>query len=111
MNKVDIIQQLDREIDRLREARRILDGSDRDGVRSNVATNHQHRSPRHMSADARARIAAAQKKRWAKVKSAQQTSAPTPINIKAGKRRLSAEARARIATAQRKRWAKRRKAA
>jgi len=59
---------------------------------------------RTMSAAGRARIAAAQRARWAKVKGKQTTTA-TPIK----KRKLSAAALARIRAAQKARWAKWRK--
>ena len=53
-----------------------------------------------MSAAGRARIIAAQKARWAKVK------AGKPARKAAGKRKMSAAARAKIAAAARARWAK-----
>ena len=55
---------------------------------------------RKLSASARARIAAAQRARWAKVR---ETAKVVPIG---GKRTLSAAGRKRIAAAQRARWAK-----
>jgi len=55
---------------------------------------------RTMSASARARIGAAQKARWAKVKG----KATKPASK--GKRKMSASARAKIAAAARARWAK-----
>ena len=55
---------------------------------------------RKLSASARARIAAAQRKRWAKVR---EKAKVVPIR---GKRTLSAAARRKIAAAQRARWAK-----
>jgi hypothetical protein len=55
---------------------------------------------RKMSPTGRARIAAAQRARWAKVKG--QKFVP----IKAGKRTMSASARRKIAAAQRARWAR-----
>ena len=55
---------------------------------------------RKLSASARARIAAAQRKRWAKVR---EKTKVVPIR---GKRTLSAAARRKIAAAQRARWAK-----
>ena len=67
------------------------------------------RRKRGLSAEGRARIAAAQKARWAKTKgdSGAEASAEAP---KAGKRRkkrnLSPEARARIVAAVKRRWAK-----
>jgi hypothetical protein len=54
---------------------------------------------RKMSAKGRARIAAAQRARWAKVKAEQ--AGPRPV-----KRTMSASARRKIAAAQRARWAK-----
>jgi hypothetical protein len=55
---------------------------------------------RKMSAKGRARIAAAQRARWAKVKRNKATAAK-PV-----KRTMSASARRKIAAAQRARWAK-----
>jgi hypothetical protein len=55
---------------------------------------------RKMSPRGRARIAAAQRARWAKVKGQK------VIPIKTGKRTMSASARRKIAAAQRARWAK-----
>jgi hypothetical protein len=55
---------------------------------------------RNMSASARARIAAAQRARWARVR---ETAKVVPIR---SKRTLSAAARRKIAAAQRVRWAK-----
>ena len=59
---------------------------------------------RKLSAAARARIAAAQRKRWAKVRA--KAGAPAKIVPIRGKRTLSAAARKKIAAAQRARWAK-----
>lgn len=59
---------------------------------------------RKLSAAARARIAAAQRARWAKVRENKGAQAKVmPIR---GKRTLSAGARKKIAAAQRARWAK-----
>jgi hypothetical protein len=57
---------------------------------------------RKMSAKGRARIAAAQRARWARVKGRQNV---IPI-AKSGKRTMSASARRKIAAAQRARWAR-----
>ncbi len=62
-----------------------------------------------MSAAGRARIIAAQKARWAKVKTAKGSAGsakPAKNAAKQGKRKLSAAARAKIAAAARSRWAK-----
>src|ERR1700749_3288980 len=58
-------------------------------------------APRKLSAAGRARIAAAQRARWAKVKASSKGNVATPK-----KRTLSAAARRKIAAAQRARWAK-----
>jgi hypothetical protein len=58
---------------------------------------------RRMSSEARARIAAAARARWAKVKAGQMSS-PQPGKKK--RRTMSPEARARIAAAARARWAR-----
>jgi len=56
----------------------------------------------YISAAGRARIAAAQRARWAKAKAGK--AAPTPAKRRKGQ--LSAEGRARIIAAQKARWAK-----
>jgi len=59
---------------------------------------------RTLSASARARIAAAQRARWAKVReNAGKSAKVVPIR---GKRKLSAAGQKRIAAAQKARWAK-----
>jgi hypothetical protein len=64
---------------------------------------------RTLSAAARKRMAAAQRKRWAEFKRSQQTGGSEAKVTK--ERKLSAAARKRIAEAQRKRWAAQRKLA
>ena len=59
---------------------------------------------RILSKSARARIAAAQRARWAKVR--QKASPQNKVVPVQGKRTLSAAARRKIAAAQRARWAK-----
>jgi hypothetical protein len=63
-------------------------------------------SRRSLSAAARRKMAAAQKARWAKVRSQSQTSSSNKTNSARPKRTLSAAARRKIAAAQRARWAK-----
>ena len=60
---------------------------------------------RTMSPEARARIAAAQKARWAKSKGTSTPAASTPQKT-GGKRFVSAESRAKMAAAQHARWAR-----
>ena len=57
---------------------------------------------RKMTAAHIAKIRAAQKLRWAKVRAAK----PAAIPVKKGPKKMSAEARAKIAAAQKARWAK-----
>ena len=60
------------------------------------------------SAAARAKMAAAQKARWAKRRGGTTTLAPAESPVKVGRKRkvMSPEARAKIAAAQRARWAR-----
>ena len=60
------------------------------------------RKRRRMSASARAKIGAAQKARWAKVKGRKPTAKP----VKKARRKMSAAARARISAAAKARWKK-----
>jgi hypothetical protein len=60
---------------------------------------------RTMSAEARARIAAAQRARWAKSKGASQAPSASPAKKKG---KLSPEGRAKIVAALKKRWADKR---
>jgi hypothetical protein len=61
---------------------------------------------RTMSAEARERIAAAQRARWAKSKRSSTPAAKPVAKTASGKRFVSAEARAKMAAAQRARWAR-----
>lgn len=66
----------------------------------------RRRGPRRMSAEARAKIAEAQKARWARIKGGASGQSPTAAPKKARKRKMSPEGRARIAEAAKRRWAK-----
>ena len=79
MAKQDILDAIDREITKLQQARTLLDGGeDADGTapaERRAAPKPAAKQPgpakgtkRRLSEEARARIAAAQKKRWAKSK-------------------------------------------
>ena len=59
-----------------------------------------------MSAAGRARIIAAQKLRWAKVKAANTAEAPAKSEAKPAKRKMSEAGRAAISVAAKARWAK-----
>ncbi|MGO8697933.1 MAG: hypothetical protein ACLQVY_09480 [Limisphaerales bacterium] len=60
---------------------------------------------RHMSASARARIAAAQRARWARVKGRAKSS-PATVKKEKPKRHVSPATRARLAALAKARWAK-----
>jgi hypothetical protein len=66
-------------------------------------TNGHRPGRRTMSASARAKIAAAQRARWARQKKTQGGAGAAP---KKGRRKMSPAARAKIAAAARARWAK-----
>lgn len=92
-----VIQQLQKERDRAATEVVQLDAA---LAALNGATGRRS-GTRTLSPEARERIAAAQRARWAKVKG---TAQPKPASSK--KRTLSAAARKKIAAAQRARWAK-----
>lgn len=71
MGMSEIILALDEEIARLRQARDLLSRGRQVAGRLNLAHGNEHERPKRvLSAAARARIAAAQRKRWAKQKAA-----------------------------------------
>lgn len=84
--------QTQSQLDRLDQAISVLEG-----LGEAVSARGTRSGRRTMSADARRRIAEAQRRRWAKVKG---SSAKPRIRV------LSAAARRRIAAAQKVRWAK-----
>jgi|SRR5215469_2484228 len=97
---VDGFEEQKKRIDaQIAELRQMLSGgSGRDGPESSPAAK-----PRRMSAGARARIAAAQRKRWAaKRAGAGPESTSAPIRKK---RKLSAAGRKAIIEATKRRWA------
>lgn len=97
-----VVKQLQQERNRLSSQMEALNQaiSLLGGVSSNGA-----RRGRGISAAGRARIAAAQKARWAKIKGRKSVSAAS-----LSKRTITAAARRKIAAAQKARWAKWRKA-
>ncbi|HEY3902042.1 MAG TPA: hypothetical protein VGM54_25745 [Chthoniobacter sp.] len=76
--------------------------------KKNSSSPKARKGKRGMSAEGRARIAAAQKARWAKSKGteAKETVAEAPAKKGRKKGGMSAEGRARIVAAQKARWAK-----
>jgi hypothetical protein len=103
-NLAGVIQQLRKErdqaartLERLNAALAALNGS-----AYGKKTGHR----RHLSAAARARIAAAQRARWAKVRANGGQQKKQNVVAMPKKKTMSAAARKKIAAAQRARWAK-----
>jgi len=86
----DKIQSLERKLGRIL------------GSRTKSVPEVEPKRKRKMSAAGRARIVAAQKARWAKVKGKKSP----PKTVKKAKRKMSAAARAKISAVAKKRWAK-----
>ena len=84
MNIETIISEIDAEIVRLEQAKRLLAGTTtkrepgRPRVNVTSAPAPKKKARRKMSAAGRARIAAAQKARWAKLRKSAGKSAPKP---------------------------------
>jgi hypothetical protein len=97
-NLAGVVQQLRKERDQASRTVEQLDAAlaALTGVSGKVTGTR-----RHLSAAARARIAAAQRARWAKVRKQKQNVVTMPK-----KKTMSAAARRKIAAAQRARWAK-----
>ena len=83
------------------EVRQLLGSNSRSAVPAATPETPSRRK-RAMSAAARARIAAAQRKRWAETKTASAPAAPKKV---VRKRKLSAAGRKAIAEAAKRRWA------
>jgi hypothetical protein len=130
MNIQDIVVEIDAEISKLQQVKALLTGTSttekrKPGRPANTILAGNARTRRTLSAEAREKIAAAQRARWAKSKKAAKKAAPSTtaastakkapaVGLRANskkKRTLSAGARAKIAAAQKARWAKARKAA
>ncbi len=92
-----VVQQLQKECQRMVKGLQQIDAA---LAALNVVSGNRGRT-RTLSASARARIAAAQRARWARVKGQAQNAVKTPK-----KRTLSTAARKKIAAAQRARWAR-----
>jgi hypothetical protein len=104
MDIARVVRQLRQERDRSSEEVQRLDAA---LAALNGNSYGKRTSGGTLSAAARARIAAAQRARWAKVRASKSgNGASSPV-----KGRLSAAGRAKIAKAQRLRWAKQKKSA
>jgi hypothetical protein len=100
VNLSGVMKQLEKERDRVQQQLSGLNAALE--AFAGVYRDQNGTNPRRkLSAKARARIAAAQRARWAKVNGQKKV-----VPIAKGKRTMSASGRAKIAAAQRKRWAK-----
>ena len=118
MDYQDIISMMDAEIEKLEEAGRILKQGGKVDAAIKAVTPRQQKAvampKKHvLSPEGRARIAEAQRMRWAATKRANAVTQPKTTKKaakkatpkKAVKRTMSPEARKLIGDAQRKRWA------
>jgi hypothetical protein len=109
--KLEEALNIRKQIGALQDKLNALVGNEVSSAAAKLVTAVKKRT-RTMSTEARERIAAAQRARWAKVKG---TSAPsaasTPAKKPKAKRNVSPEARAKMAAAAKRRWAEMKKAA
>jgi hypothetical protein len=102
--------ELVREMERIENELQALFGKSSGVAPGGMKDQTEDPKKRSMSPAARARIASAQRARWAKARSAAGKTAAGPKSTakSSGKKRrvMSPEARAKIAAAQKKRWAK-----
>jgi hypothetical protein len=68
MSRENIIAAIDEEISKLQQARKMLQSSGGSKLTSGITASSKPRGRRTLSPEARQRIAAAQKRRWAKQK-------------------------------------------
>lgn len=73
MTREELVAAVDEEISRLEKVRALLQSTGGGSRISSSSFGNKPRKKRILSAEARARIAAAQKRRWAKQKAAQGT--------------------------------------
>ena len=99
-NLGNVVRQLQQERAR---AQREVERFDAALAALNGSANHRGGSRGHLSAAGKARIAEAQRARWAKARGNAQ---PAAAKASPQKRTLSSAARKRIAAAQRARWSK-----
>jgi hypothetical protein len=70
MSRDQILAAIDEEISKLQQVRKLLQSSNQNKLASGFSRAGKPRTKRVLSPEARARIAAAQKRRWAKQKKA-----------------------------------------
>jgi hypothetical protein len=117
MDTQNIVAQLRQELARIDQAISALEGLGQTALRrgrppkATAASQETRRGPRRMSATARAKIAAAQRARWAKQKGQGGTTPVPPARKKAVRRKaMSPAARRKLSAMMKARWATRKKA-
>jgi hypothetical protein len=105
MKLTAVVQELKKERDRAQSKVEGLDAASRALGSLDGTGGISRRRRGHFSAATRAKMAAAQRARWSRVRGTRATSSKVPIPIRA-KRRLSAAGLAGIRAAQKMRWAK-----
>ena len=105
MKLTAVVQELKKERDRAQSEVEGLDAALKALGMLDGTGGPSRRRRGHFSAATRARMAAAQRARWSRVRGTRTTSAKAPIPIRA-KRRLSAAGLAGIRAAQKTCWAK-----
>src|SRR6516162_3004627 len=109
-----VVAQLKQEVARIDQAIAALEVLNRTGLHrrgaSKASQNLRASGPRRrtMSASARARIAAAQRARWAKQRASATTTKATPVKTK-GRLPMSPAARERLSALMKARWAARKR--
>jgi hypothetical protein len=101
-NLAGVVQQLKKERD---QAANVIESLDAALAALTGGTRGKVRGTRHISAAGRARIAAAQRARWAKTR-ANGGQKQNVVRMPKKKKTMSATARRKIAAAQRARWAR-----
>ena len=116
MDTTNIVAQLRQQVSRLDEAITALEGSQvapRRGrpPKAKQPTQAAHRGPRTMSAAARAKIAAAQRARWAKQKRQAAPKKSAAQTKASGRKPMSPGMRRKLSAMMKARWAARKTAA
>jgi hypothetical protein len=112
LSRENIIQEVQAEIERLQQVLALLGAETGHGVSVHSASIQKSvaettvRPKRQISAAGRARIAAATRARWAKIRAEKATGKVSGNSAVKPQRKVSALARKRMAAAQKARWAK-----
>jgi hypothetical protein len=107
LSRESIVTEVRAEISRLQQVLALLnDGNVPSTPSIKSVAESTARPTRQISAAGRARIAAATRARWAKIRAEQATGKVAGNSVVTPRRKVSASARKRMASAQKARWAK-----